>query len=170
MKELLKYSKIIKHLERQGWKRKSILHPETVGAHSWHMAILALYLSKDNSKEYDFDRVIKLCLCHDLAESIIGDITPHDKAYSNKKEVEKNAMKKIKEECDFDDVYELFIEYEEKITKEAKLANDLDQIDMYIQSLDYENKYKELDLSEFRKSALNKLQTPLGKKIIDSLK
>lgn len=169
MKKLSKYTEIIKHLERQGWKRKNILNPETVASHSWHMAILALYLSKDYEKEYDFNKVINLCLCHDLAESIIGDITPNDSFYKNKKEIEKEAMKKIKEECHFDKVYDLFIEYEEKITNEAKLANDLDQIDVYIQSLDYENKYKDLDLSEFRISALNKLQTSLGKKIIDSL-
>ncbi len=169
MKNLLNYSTIIKHLERQGWKRKNIKNPETVASHSWHMAILALYLSKDYEKEYDFNKVINLCICHDLAESIIGDITPNDDLYKNKKEIEKEAMKKIKKECNFDKVYDLFIEYEEKNTKEAKLANDLDQIDMYIQSLDYENKHKDKDLSEFRNSALNKLLTPLGRKIIDSL-
>ena len=85
MKNLLNYSTIIKHLERKGWKRKNIKNPETVASHSWHMAILALYLSKDYEKEYDFNKVINLCLCHDLAESIIGDITPNDDLYKNKK-------------------------------------------------------------------------------------
>lgn len=166
MKNLFKYTEKLKHLERQGWKRKGILAPETVASHSWHMALLALFLSKEYEKEYDFDKVIKLCLCHDLAESIIGDITPLEKEYKNKKEIEKEAMKKIKEDCDFSEVYELFLEYEAKQTKEAMLANDLDQIDMYIQSLDYEEKFNNLDLKEFRDSAQKKLITSLGKKIL----
>ena len=72
-------------------------------------------------------------------------------------------------EFGFDKAYELFLEYEKKETKEAQLANDLDQIDMYIQSIDYEEKYKNLDLSEFKISAKNKILTPLGQEILDSL-
>jgi len=28
------------------------------------------------------DRLIKICLVHDLAEALVGDITPHDKRVS----------------------------------------------------------------------------------------
>ena len=93
MKQLLKYSEKIKHLPRTGWLRENIDNPETVGAHSWQMTLLALYLSTTSVKEeYDMDHVIKLCICHDLAESKIGDITPIDVAYSTKGEKEQKAM------------------------------------------------------------------------------
>ena len=62
------------------------------------------------------------------------------------------------------------MEYEEKQTKEAKLANDLDQIDMYMQSLAYEKKYSNQDLEEFRTSAKTRLITTLAKNIIENIK
>ena len=46
---------------------------------------------------------------------------------------------------------------------------DLDKIDMYVQSLDYEKKYPQKDLSEFRRSAVSKIQTVLGKAIINDI-
>lgn len=95
MKRLLVYSEIIKHLPRTGWKRKGVPEPETVASHSWQMALMALYLSQGNALEYDFDKVIKLCLCHDLAESKLGDITPIDAAYSSKAVRETAAMPKL---------------------------------------------------------------------------
>ena len=166
MKRLLEYSLKLKHLERTGWTRKNIKNPETVASHSYQMALMALYLSKDYSNEYDFNKVIKLCLCHDLAESIIGDITPTDELYKNKKDIEIQAMKKLSLECDFTELYELFLEYEDKSSKEACLANDLDKLDMYVQSIDYETKNLSLDLSEFRQSAINSIKTKLGKELL----
>ena len=60
MKNLTKYSLILKHLLRKGWQRKDISTPETVASHSWNMALLALYLSNTQEKDYNFDKVIKL--------------------------------------------------------------------------------------------------------------
>ena len=110
MKRLLVYSEIIKHLPRTGWKRKGVPEPETVASHSWQMALMALYLSQGNALEYDFDKVIKLCLCHDLAESKLGDITPIDAAYSSKAVRETAAMAEIAVEADFPAAAELFAE------------------------------------------------------------
>ena len=41
------------------------------------MALLPLVLPKP-SPDIDRDRCIQLCLVHDLAESLVGDITPFD--------------------------------------------------------------------------------------------
>lgn len=170
MQNLLYYTEILKHLERQGWKQKNIPKVETVASHSWQMAMLALFLLNHTNEQYDFNKIIQLCLIHDLAESIIGDITPKEKSYKNKKIIEQEAMQKISTDTNFPLLYELFIEYEEKQTKEAKLANDLDQIDMYMQSLAYEKKYSNQDLEEFRTSAKTRLITTLAKTIIENIK
>ena len=170
MQNLLYYTEILKHLERQGWKQKNIPKVETVASHSWQMAMLALFLLNHTNEQYDFNKIIQLCLIHDLAESIIGDITPKEKSYKNKKIIEQEAMQKISTDTNFPLLYELFMEYEEKQTKEAKLANDLDQIDMYMQSLAYEKKYSNQDLEEFRTSAKTRLITTLAKTIIDNIK
>lgn len=169
MKKILTYSEKLKHLSRTGWVREGIESPETVASHSWQMAIMALYLSEKAGNKYDFNKVIKLCLCHDLAESIIGDITPEQKEYKGKDMQEKKAMERLAVECDFPEVLMLFDEYEKNITPEAKLANDLDKLDMYAQAVDYEQKFPHKNLSEFKISAAAKIQTPLGKAILKEL-
>ncbi len=166
MKKILMYSEKLKHLFRTGWVREGINNPETVASHSWQMAIMALYLSEKKGDQYDFNKVIKLCLCHDLAESIIGDITPQQEKYKEKGTQEKQAMVKIAAECDFPEAVKLFDEYEKNITPEAQLANDLDKLDMYAQAVAYEQKFPHKDLSEFKISAVAKIQTPLGKAIL----
>lgn len=169
-KLLLQYSEIIKHLPRTGWVNYGVSAPETVAAHSWQMAVMALALSGKADDEYDYNKVIKLCLCHDLAESVIGDLTPHDKNYIVKPAKEREAMAKIAEEADFPEAYWLFKEYEAAETPEACLAHDLDKLDMYAQALYYEKQYPNKDFSEFKKSAAENIQTRLGRILLQSLK
>ena len=48
---------------------------ESVADHSWRMALMALLLSKEPEfRELDLDRVIRMCLIHDLGECFTGDI------------------------------------------------------------------------------------------------
>ncbi len=170
MKKLIQHTEILKHLPRTGWLHHHIENPETVAAHSWQMAMMAMQLSGTLIEEpYDFNKLIKMCLCHDLGESIIGDITPSDAKYKDKQQAELKAVNYLAECCDMPEVILLFEEYEKNETKEAKLAHDLDLLDMYAQSLDYEKKIPDKDLSEFRQTVINKLQTPLGSAILKDL-
>lgn len=169
MKNLLKFTEKLKHLPRTGWLRHGITAPESVAAHSWQMAMMALKLA-EKEQGYDFNRVIKLCLCHDLGESVIGDITPSDPRYENKKQIEQQAIEDIAKTSEFEELKELFAEYEANQTPEAKLANDLDKLDMYVQSLDYEEKYKDKNLEEFRRSAVRAITTELGKRLLAEIK
>ena len=48
---------------------------ESVADHSWRMALMALLLSQEPEfQELDLDRVIRMCLIHDLGEAFTGDI------------------------------------------------------------------------------------------------
>ena len=170
MKNLLKYTAKLKHLPRTGWLRHGIDKPETVASHSWQMAMMALKLAQTGENTaYDMDKVIKLCLCHDMGESVIGDITPSDSRYATKEEMENKAIAQIVAESDFSVLEALFSEYEANQTPEAKLANDLDKLDMYAQALDYETKYQDKDLTEFKHSAVKAIQTDIGKKLLKEL-
>lgn len=51
---------------------------ESVAEHSWRLALMA-YWMKDEFPELDMDRVIKMCLIHDLGESFTGDIPTFNK-------------------------------------------------------------------------------------------
>lgn len=90
---------------------------------------------------------------HDLAESIVGDLTPEDNvAKEDKRLMEEQAMKKITGEILFDgvespsdhlkefakEVMSLWLEYEEQITLESQFVKDLDKLDMIVQANEYE--------------------------------
>ena len=171
MRRLLHYTEKLKHLPRSGWVRKKINTPESVAAHSWQMAMMAMQLSKTMIKEdYDFDKIIKMCLCHDIAESLIGDITPLEESYAQKPKMEKKAIDFIAEDADIPEIICLFEELTENKTPEAQLVHELDKLDMYAQSIAYEKKDNKLDLSEFRQSAEKEVKTPLGKAILKDLR
>ena len=84
----------LKSLKRTGWINHSVSLPESVADHMYRMTMMSMMI-KDN--EIDRDRLMKICLVHDLAESIIGDITPHDKRFTKeqKREAEENALRSI---------------------------------------------------------------------------
>ena len=63
----------LKDVLRQGWVNAGVEAPESVAAHSWGMAVLALKLCPE---ELNLEHVLKLCLVHDLPEVIVGDLTP----------------------------------------------------------------------------------------------
>jgi Predicted hydrolases of HD superfamily len=65
----------LKKIQRKGWKDKlSISNPESVADHSYSMAIMGMFIS--DLENYDTEKIIKMILLHDLAESEIGDYTP----------------------------------------------------------------------------------------------
>ena len=56
-----------RHCDTSGGRR------ESVAEHCWMAALMAYFL-KDEFPEADMDRVIKMCLIHDLGEAFTGDI------------------------------------------------------------------------------------------------
>ena len=140
----------LKQLPRTGWVRSNVEHPESVAAHSWGMAILALRLAP---KELDLIKLLSMCLVHDLPEIIVGDLTPYDNT-TNKAEMERNAMKQLAPEW-----LELFEEYEVGESEEAKFVKQIDKLDMGLQAILYQNE-QGLDLAEFLASAKAKILDP----------
>ena len=70
----LKLAMTLKVSERRGWVYKGVEKCESIADHSYRMATMSFFL---DSKAYDVNKVIKLSLVHDMAECIVGDITPH---------------------------------------------------------------------------------------------
>lgn len=67
----------LKHIDRRGWVLRNIDKPETISGHMYRMSVIP-FLLLSNKINCDFNKVIKLCIVHDMAECIVGDITPHD--------------------------------------------------------------------------------------------
>jgi len=144
--ELLTLLKL-KDIPRTGWVRASVSEPESVAAHSWGMAILALRLCPVH---LDLSKVLQLCLVHDVAEIVVGDLTPHDSIKGKEKhELEREGMLKIAPQW-----IELFDEYEQGSTEEAQFVKTMDKLDMGLQAIHYQR--QGLNLSEFIKSARSK--------------
>ena len=133
----------LKDVLRQGWVNAGVESPESVAAHSWGMAILALKLCPAN---LNLEHVLKLCLVHDLPEVIVGDLTPQDDV-STKSADERAAMERLAPEW-----VSLFDEYENQSTPEAVFVKSLDKLDMALQAKVYMNR-SELDLEQFIESA-----------------
>ena len=82
--------------KRTGWVNHKVDKPESIADHMYRMSILAFLLDGENLNR---DRCIKMSLAHDMAESIVGDITPMDTSITKeeKHRLEEAAMMHINE-------------------------------------------------------------------------
>ena len=152
----------LKTLKRTGWVNHSVALPESVADHMYRMTMMSMMI-KDN--EIDRDRLMKICLVHDLAESIIGDITPHDKRFTKeqKRQAEEKALRSIainvNDKMIEDELIELWLEYENCNTKEAKIAKNLDKFEMILQADEYEQSQSKT-LDDFFESTKDSFDHP----------
>lgn len=167
--ELLHKVGKLKELKRTGWVLRKVPNPESVADHSFRTSIMALLLS--DKSNLDKNKCVQMALIHDLSESIAGDITPHEKISEEEKyEIEKKAIESLFKEVDGKNIIELWEEYEKCESPEAKFVNELDKMEMLIQSFEYKQKYKDLDLSEFLPYVEKRIKNPQLIKIIEILK
>lgn len=104
---------------------------ETDAEHSWHMAVMAMLFSEYAPEGTDKERVIKMCLVHDLVEIYAGDTFCYDvKAGEDKKERERLAAEKLFSVLPYKEgkeIRELWEEFEDAQTPDALFAASLDR-------------------------------------------
>ena len=136
----------LKEISRSGWLREGIESPESVAAHSWGVAFLATQLCPEG---LDRERVLEMCIVHDIAEVRVGDITPFDGiSVEDKHRMEIEAMAAMDVS---DRTRELFAEYEAQLTDESRFVMFLDRLDMALQAEIYES--RGFELGRFKKYA-----------------
>lgn len=152
----------LKHLKRTGWVIRDIPEPETIAGHMYRMAMIALLL--DSNDKLDRTKVIEMTLLHDLAECIVGDITPHCGVPPEvKHQREDEAMETI---CDLlgdkgTRFLTLFREYEKQESPEAQYVKDLDRLDLVMQAYEYEKRENIPGvLQEFFNASTEKIRHP----------
>ncbi|KAF2882981.1 hypothetical protein ILUMI_23209 [Ignelater luminosus] len=170
--EFLRLVNNLKHSVRKGWEYRGIQNAESIASHMYSMGIMTFLLG-DNSN-LDRLRCLQLALVHDLAECIVGDITPQDNVPKDVKyKLEDQAMKELTARLDSEVgkiIYELYKEYERKETPEARFVKDLDQFDMILTATEYEEKDKApRKLQEFFDSTHGKFEHPFIKQLVDVL-
>ena len=145
----------VKLTKREGWKRHGILQGESVADHSYRMAAMVMFPPPplaSFARRLDSTKCMKMCLIHDIAESLVGDITPADDVpKKEKRQREDSAMNYIRGLLlgqQGDELLALFTEFENATTPESMFVQDLDKIELLLQMIEYEKRGKK-DLSEF---------------------
>ena len=87
-KELLQILHRANHLKintRHNWTIGN--RKESVADHSWRIALMAMLISEeDEFCDLDMNKVIRMCLIHDLGEAFTGDILTFEKKTTDEKE------------------------------------------------------------------------------------
>ena len=107
---------------------------ESVAEHSWMMTLMAFFI-KDEFPEVDMDKVIKMCIIHDLGEAFTGDIPAFDKTEGNEqteKEMLYNWVNTLPENYTTE-MLALYDEMEKRETLEAKVYKAIDGLEAVIQ-------------------------------------
>ena len=107
---------------------------ESVAEHSWRISLLA-YLIKDEYPGADMDKVIKMCLIHDLGEAFTGDIPAFKKtkADSERETQLLFAWVDTLPQPFAQEMRELYTEMEALETEESKIYKALDKVEAIIQ-------------------------------------
>jgi len=107
---------------------------DTIAAHSFRTAIIGLILAE--LEETNEDKVLKMCLLHDLAEIRTGDANFINKYYRVEQE-EKAIQGQWKDIVGGKKVISLLKEYNERKSKEAIVAKDADILDQIFLQKEY---------------------------------
>lgn len=134
-----------RHCDTSGGRR------ESVAEHSWRLALMA-YLMRDEFPEADMDKVVQMCLIHDLGEAFTGDIPSFEKtrADEEKEDALLRAWVTSLPEPHRTGLSALYAEMEARQTLEARIYKALDGLEAIIQ-------HNEADLSTWEENeyALN---------------
>lgn len=131
----------LKNIIRSGWSSKTnIKNPESVAEHTYSLCLIGMLFS--DMFGFKTERVIKMALLHDLAETITGDYTPEEISPKEKVLKERTAIKKIlgllpkKIRSEYMSIWK---EYTLNTTDTSRLVHNLDKFEMLLQANLYLN-------------------------------
>ena len=107
---------------------------ESVAEHSWMTTLMAFFM-KDEFPDADVDKVIRMCILHDLGECFTGDIPSFEKSQAHE-DVEKNLLygwvRSLPEHYAAE-MLALYEEMEARKTVESKIYKAIDNLEAVIQ-------------------------------------
>jgi len=140
---------------------------DNIASHSFRSTIIGYFLAKEIGA--DPDKVIKMCLIHDIEESRAGDQNWVHKKYIKvfEDEIRREQLGKMPHSKE---LLDLSKEYDERKSLEAKVAKDADLLDQILLLREYEwmgNKEAKrwLDKKPYLKIIYNKITKQIVKEI-----
>ena len=125
----------------------------------YRMSIITMLAPPSISSRINVPHCTKMALVHDMAESLVGDLTPVDgvpKTEKNRRETETmdyictGLLGKVYGGIPGRDIRQIWQEYEDSETLESQFVHDVDKVELILQMVEYERASNcSLDLSEF---------------------
>ena len=122
----------LKNNTRHSWT--SAGRHESVAEHSWRLVLLA-YFVRDEFPGDDMDKVLKMCLVHDLGEAFTGDIPSFHKTAADEEKESRllNEWVRALPPPYAAELTALYAEMDALETREAKIYKALDNLEAVIQ-------------------------------------
>lgn len=147
----------LKDVKRTGWVLKGVEDAESVADHTWRMCLFCLLLAHKN---LDKQKLVEMCIIHDLGEIGVGDIRWETgsrvlSSPTNKHRDELAAIKEIfRGHSESKKYINLLEEFNGQKSPEAKFLKQIDKLEMALQALEYEKKgYPARKFDEFWENA-----------------
>ena len=147
---------------------------ESVAEHSWRVSLMA-FLLKEEFPDADMDKVVSMCLIHDLGECFTGDIPTFNKT-NDDRDIEDSLLnqwiKTLPDEV-AQNMESLYAEMDAQQTTEAKIYKALDKLEALIQHNESpidtwaENEYELNKIYAFDTVAFSNWLTELRKVILE---
>nr|POE87800.1 hd domain-containing protein c4g3.17 [Quercus suber] len=163
---------LLKTTKREGWRRFDIMNGESISDHMYRMALISFHCPA----HLDRARCINMALIHDMAESLVGDITPVDNVPKPEKSRREGdtmdflcagLLGQVGGGARGKEMREIWQEYEDSLTPESHFVHDVDKLELLLQMMEYERREKK-DLSEFSYVA-TRIQSPEVKAWADDI-
>lgn len=172
MLDFLKAVANLKNIQRQGWIDKlSLDNSESVADHSYSMAVMGMLIS--DLGNYNSEKILKMILLHDLAESKVGDHTPEQISKEKKNDLENDAFYELIENLPDlvkSQYLEIWKEYQNNISLESKLIHQIDKLEMALQAKMYEKSgHSKEKLMPFFESAQKEITDPKLKELFTKI-
>jgi putative hydrolases of HD superfamily len=142
LEKILDFLKIVENLKSTlRYNKTTSGRRESSADHSWRLALMVFAVADELGIKIDILKSIKIALVHDLAEAITGDIdailiAEGKVSKVHKQNQEEKAMCKIINALPnklANEVDDLWQEYKENTTREAKFIKALDKIETLVQ-------------------------------------
>lgn len=165
---------LLKTQRRTGWVDHGIPNCESISDHMYRMAVISTVIK---NKEVDTNKCVKISIIHDIAESLVGDITPFDtvtKEEKHRREYETikylSSLVKKYDESNGEEILQFWLDYEEIRTLEARYVKDIDKFEMLLQCFEYEKSHKGSKRLDQFWSAISSIKTDEFKSLAHDLK
>ncbi|KAG6290508.1 hypothetical protein E4U46_001778 [Claviceps purpurea] len=149
----------LKTTKREGWRRFGIERGESISDHMYRMSIISMFAPPSLAPRLNLPKCMKMCLIHDMAELLVGDITPVDgvpKPEKSRREsltmdfLTKSLFGNKHDAAVGQEIRDIWDEYEESKTLDSHYVHDIDKMELLLQMTEYERRAEgALDLNEF---------------------